>query len=227
MNNPLRERSEQYSLLKLVIKFAEKTDSCRGRAQSTVFSRDFDTERRNFLPGLDVASRKTAWQFLSSEPLGNEPDLYDLLRLCRPHYNALENQLTFWLRPKEQQAIKEAVSHYEELLTEAQRLVKLDAIGFRVLDPEKNSRQIKLLNHSLKDSGYATLNGYRRIVIDYGQALRDGTIKCIEVFDNLEYSPDNYLECFDTQTLASFAPSKTSSIPNGAKVIENPFRKAQ
>lgn len=224
----LLAKSEQYSLVKFILRFGQGDAP---RKQLTCYSRDFESERKLFLPGLDRATRRHWLGLLNAEEIRLQPELYDLLRGFRPHYVAAENTLVIFYPPAARQAFAVAWEEHQEAFNEALHALNLDQFSPRELDPVRHERQIRLLAHSVQHEGWRHLNVFRQLHVRYGADVRDGKILGIDLFDNLDYSPDNHLRTLTVEDFpallspAAERPRRQEPKPIG-RVVDDAFRRA-
>lgn len=232
-NDSLRKPDEQYSIFKFIFRFARQTGK---RNQVTKYSWDFDSERQKFLPGLDVESRRIWRNLLNSDPVANEPSLYECLSKFRPHYNAIENQLFIWFPPIHQSHFQAVWDTFDSNLTECIEILNLNRLTPRMLNEEQNSRQIRLINYSIQDEKFQAFNGYQKLPVYYSEGIKRGEIVGIDIYDNLNYTPDNYLGMMDINNLPGLPKdvnenpehdlkSRNGETQPAGKLIENAFGK--
>lgn len=230
----LRKPDEQYSLFKFIFRFAVRTGN---RNQLTKYSWDFDSERQKFLPGLDVDSRRIWRTLLNADPIVNEPSLYETLAKFRPHYNVNENKLIIWFPPASYTHFEAVWQAFQGNIRESIEMLNLNGILPAVMNEEQNQRQIRLINYSIQDEKFQIFNGYQRLAIYYGEAIQRGEIVGIDIYDNLNYTPDNHLMLLDINHLPSVSKqvnempehdlkSRKGETQPAGKLIENAFGKA-
>lgn len=233
-NDSLRKPDEQYSLFKFIFRFAVKTGN---RNQKTKYSWDFDSERQKFLPGIDAESRRVWRNLLSCDPVANEPELYNCLSKFRPHYNANENQLIIWFPPALSKHFEAVWDTFDSNLTESIELLNLNALTPGLLNEEKHTRQIRLLSYSIGDERFQAFNAYQKLAVYYSEGIQKGEIVGIDIYDNLNYTPDNYLGMMNIDNLPGLIKdvnempehdlkSRNSDVQPAGKLIENAFGRA-